>query len=319
MAKCSWSVAVNSIEYVLNWAASEGTILTFWIRWKVSMQYGAGFPLTAVSDVGAVRDFGQSLEGARFDYITAAGHLLSAPAGRYEGRNPVTYAGPYHDPFVLFSYLAAQTSHLRFITAILILPLLETAAVAKQAAELAFLSGDRFELGVGISWQEAEYKAVGQDVHRRGVRLAEQIEVLRLFWTKPFFSFKGKFHDIDNLGLNRIPAKPIPIWFGSTLTEAPMRRAAKLGDGWIPLADPAEALPRFKEYASDAGRGISSFRFMGGVAAGDGGPDAWTAAARRLQDHGVTHITISAPPNITGAAALTRIIEAKNVLSAALH
>jgi probable F420-dependent oxidoreductase len=283
------------------------------------MKYGAAFPLIAVNDVGVVRDFGQAFDEAQFDYITAAGHLLSAPAGRYEGRKEATYAGPYHDPFVLFSYRAGQTTRVHFITAILILPLLETATVAKQSAELAFLSGNRFELGVGISWQEAEYKAVGQDVHRRGARLGEQIEVLRMYWTKPFFSFTGKFHDIDNMGLGRTPTKPIPIWFGSTLMEAPMRRAAKMADGWIPIANPAEALPRFKQYAYEAGRNISSLRFMSGITAGDGGSDAWIAEGKRLQDLGVTHVTINTPPNVSGTAAITRMIEARDALAAVLH
>lgn len=282
------------------------------------MKYGTGFPLIALKDAAAVRDFGQTYDGAGFDYLTAAGHLLSTPTERYEGRPPATYAGPFHDPFVLFAYLAAITNRLHFIPSILILPLYETAVVAKQAAELDFLSGGRFELGVGISWQEPEYQAVGQDVHTRGARLAEQVEVLQKFWTEPFFSFKGRWHDIDNMGLNRLPSRPIPIWFGSTLEERPMRRAARYADGWMPMADPTEPLPRFKQYMSEAGRDASSLQLMSRVTAGDGGPDAWIADGKRLQDLGATHITIGTPPDVTGAAATQRIIEAKNALSGAL-
>jgi len=281
------------------------------------MQFGVGFPLTALGDAGEIRDFAQIYEDAGFDYVTVSGHLLSARAGRYDGRPPVTYVGPYHDPFVLFSYLAALTSRLRFITGILILPLLETAAVAKQSAELSLLSNNRFELGVGLSWQEAEYRAVGQDVRRRGVRLAEQIEVLRLYWTRPFFSFKGKFHDIDELGLNRIPVQPIPIWFGSTFSEAPMRRAARMGDGWmpIPFADPAEAMPRFKSYVSEVSRDPNAFRFMARMLAGEGGVDAWIAEGKRLQGLGITHITLDAPPGMAKPTAVKRVVEAKDALS----
>ncbi len=282
------------------------------------MKYGTGFPLIALNDAAAVRDFGQTYDGAGFDYVTAAGHLLSTPGDRYEGRPQATYVGPYHDPFVLFSYLAGQTNRLHFVTSILILPLYETAVVAKQSAELDFLSGGRFELGVGISWQEPEYKAVGQDVHRRGARLAEQVEVLKLYWTKPFFSFKGKFHDIDNMGLNRLPSKPIPLWFGSTLEEKPMRRAAQLADGWMPMADPTEPLPRFKQYMTEAGRNASSLQLMSRVTAGDGGPEAWIAEAKRLQALGATHLTIGTPPDVPGAAAVQRIIAAKNALAGAL-
>jgi probable F420-dependent oxidoreductase len=282
------------------------------------MKFGTGFPLIALKDPGAVRDFAQTYDGAGFDYITAAGHLLATPADRYEGRPQATYTGPYHDPFVLFSYLSALTARLHFVTSILILPLYETAVVAKQGAELDFVSGGRFELGVGMSWQEPEYQAVGQDVHRRGARLAEQVEVLKLYWSKPYFSFKGKFHDIDNMGLNRLPSQPIPVWFGSTLDEKPMRRAAKLGDGWMPMADAAEPLPRFQQYMRDAGRDPARLQVMSRVTAGDGGPDAWISEGKRLEGAGATHITIGTPPDVAGPAAVQRIIEAKNALAAAL-
>lgn len=282
------------------------------------MKFGTSLPLISLNDAGAIRDLGQTLDGAGFDYVTSAGHLLSTPADRYEGRPAATYAGPFTDPFVTFGYLAALTSRLHFVTGILILPLYETAVVAKQAAELDFLSGGRFEMGVGISWQEAEYKAVDQDVHRRGARLAEQVEVLRLFWTQPFVTFKGKYHDIDNMGLNRIPSRPIPIWFGSTPDERPMRRAAKLGDGWMPMADPADLFPRLKQYMANAGRGNDEMQLMSRVTAGEGGPDAWVAAAKRLQAIGATHITLSAPPDLSGDADTQRLIQAKDALAAAL-
>jgi probable F420-dependent oxidoreductase len=282
------------------------------------MKYGTGFPLIALKDTAAVRDFAQTFDGAGLDYVTAAGHLLATPADRYEGRPQATFAGPYHDPFVLFAYLSGFTSRLHFVTGILILPLYETAVVAKQAAELDFVSGGRFELGVGISWQEPEYKAAGQDIHRRGARLAEQVEVLKLFWTQPYFSYKGKFHDIDNMGLNRLPAKPITLWFGSTTEEKPMRRAAKQADGWMPMGDPTEPLPRFQQYMTEAGRNPAELQLMARVSAGEGGPDAWIAEGKRLQALGATHLTIGTPPDVTGAAATQRIIEAKNALAGAL-
>jgi probable F420-dependent oxidoreductase len=280
------------------------------------MKFGTGFPLIALKDAAAVRDFAQTLDGTGFDYTTAAGHLLSTPADRYEGRPQATYMGPYHDPFVTFSYLAGITNRLHFVTSILILPLYQTAVVAKQAAELDFLSGGRFEMGVGLSWQEPEYKALGQDIHTRGARLAEQVEVLRLFWTQPFVTFKGKFHDIDNMGLNRLPVKPIPVWFGSTPEEKPMRRAARLADGWMPMGDPTDLFPQLKRYMADAGRS-EPMQLMSRVVAGDGGPDAWVAEAKRLQNIGATHITLGVPPEITGDAATKRLIEAKDALAAA--
>jgi probable F420-dependent oxidoreductase len=281
------------------------------------MKFGTSFPIIAMDDAGAVKDFAQTLDGAGFDYATSAGHLLSTPVERYEGRPPATYAGPFVDPFVLFGYLSGLTDRIHFFTGILILPLYETAVVAKQAAELDFLSGGRFEMGVGISWQEPEYQAVGQDIHTRGARLAEQVEVLRMFWTQPFVTFKGKYHDIDNMGLSRLPSKPIPIWFGTTPEERPMRRAAKLGEGYMPMGDPADLFPKLKQYMADAGR-RDTMQLMSRVTVGDGGPDAWIADAKRLQEVGATHITVGAPPEMAGDAAMKRLIEAKDALAGAL-
>src|SRR5690349_17732042 len=119
-----------------------------------SMRFGTGFPLAALPDAHAVRDFGQTLDEAGFDFVTASGHLLSTELERLSGRPPATYVGPFHDPFVLFAFLAGLTRHLRFRNSILILPLYQTAVVAKQAAELSILSGGRYDLGVGISWNE---------------------------------------------------------------------------------------------------------------------------------------------------------------------
>ena len=100
------------------------------------MKFGAAFPITALSDPVEVRDFAQALDGAGFDVVSTAGHVLSTPAGRFPDRPTPTYAGPFHDPFVLFGYLAAVTQRLHFRTGILILPVYPTALVAKQAAEL---------------------------------------------------------------------------------------------------------------------------------------------------------------------------------------
>src|SRR5205085_3711779 len=125
------------------------------------------------------------------------GHLLAVEAGRFADRPTPTYAGPFHDPFVLFGYLAAVTQRLHFRPSILILPLYETAVVAKQAAELQQLSGGRFELGVGISWNPAEYQALGQSFQDRGARIEEQLLVLRKFWSEPYVTFEGRWHKLD--------------------------------------------------------------------------------------------------------------------------
>src|ERR1700691_1595122 len=124
------------------------------------MQYGAGFPLKALPDAAAIRDYAGALEEAGFDFTSTAGHTLGQPAGAYPDRAAPQYVGPFNDAFVTFSFLAGVTKRIRFMSAILVLPALPTALVAKQAAELSLISGGRFDLGVGISWNAAEYRAL---------------------------------------------------------------------------------------------------------------------------------------------------------------
>jgi probable F420-dependent oxidoreductase len=280
------------------------------------MKYGAGLPITASSDNVALRDFVQALDGAGFDLLTVAGHVLAVPAERFTDRPVPTYAGPFHDPFIVFAYLAGITKRLHFRPTILILPLYPTALVAKQAAELQQLSDGRFELGVGISWNTAEYQALNQNFRNRGRRLEEQVDVLRRMWTEPYVSFEGRFHAFEAVGLNRVCNTPIPIWMGSGTTESVLRRVAKLADGWVPLGDPTEAMPRIRQYLQEAGRDPEAFGLTGRVIAGPGGPGAWVESAKKLQSLGATHLTLGTPPDVQGPAVLERLLEARRVLAA---
>jgi probable F420-dependent oxidoreductase len=282
------------------------------------MQFGAGLPITAMSDAIALRDFTQALDGAGFDVLTSAGHLLGVPAERFPDRPVSTYTGPYHDPFVAFGYLSALTQRIHFRPNILILPLYPTAIVAKQSAELQQLSNGRFELGIGISWNTAEYQALGQDFSTRGRRLEEQVHVLRQLWTQPYVTFSGRWHELEGVGLNRPTTVPIPIWIGGA-DDRVLRRAARVADGFMPLTDPFAVIPRVQEYVREAGRDPAYFGFTGRVAAGADGPDAWVDAARKLAAIGVTQLTLSTPPDLQGDAALKRLIEARNTLAAALN
>ena len=281
------------------------------------MKFGAALPITAMSDPIAIRDFAQALDGAGFDLLTAAGHVLALPAGSVVEHPVPNYAGPFHDPFVVFSYLAAITQRLHFLPGIVILPMYSAPIVAKQAAELQLLSGGRFELGVGIGWNTIEYRALGQNFADRGKRVEEQIEVLRKLWTEPYVTFHGRWHTLDGIGLNRLPASPIPIWIGGT-DERVLHRAARLADGFIPLGDAAAVVPKVREYVREAGRDPAAFRFAGRVLAGPGGPSAWISSARALIALGVTHLRLSAPPDLQGPAILERVIEARQVLGAEL-
>jgi probable F420-dependent oxidoreductase len=283
------------------------------------MQFGAAFALTALDDRSAIRDFAQTLDRAGFDFVTTGGHVLSSEAGRYPDRPVPTYAGPFYDPFVLFSYLAAITDHLAFRPNILILPLFPTAFVAKQAAELSFFSDGRFQLGIGIGRDAAEYQAMNQDLHTRGRRLEEQLTVLRRLWSEPFVTFEGRWHTFDQIGLNRLPKAPIPIWMGTGNDDRILRRVARLADGWSPQGDPTEPLSRLRQHLMDAGRDPATFGVTSRVTAGPDGPSAWIEAGCRLQSIGITDIMIGAPPDLAPAQALQRIVEARQALAAELN
>src|SRR2546423_134829 len=140
------------------------------------MQIGVVFPQTEIgADAGALRTYGQRVEELGFHHILVYDHVIGADPAVHEG-----WAGPYnvkttfHEPFVLFGYLAALTS-LELVTGIIILPQRQTALVAKQAAEVDLLTGGRFRLGVGLGWNAVEYEALGQDFGRRGARMTEQV------------------------------------------------------------------------------------------------------------------------------------------------
>jgi probable F420-dependent oxidoreductase len=275
------------------------------------MKFGAGLPLKALPDASAMRDYVVALEAAGFDFTSTAGHTLGQPAGTYPDRAAPQYVGPFNDPFVTFSFLAGATQRIRFMSAILILPALPTALVAKQAAELALVSEGRFELGIGVSWNAAEYRALGQDARTRGARLGEQVALLRRLWSEPYVTFKGRFHDFENIGLNRPLPAPIPIWFGTGTDEPVLRRVARLADGWMTIGDFLPHVPRFQQYLRDAGRDPVGFPIRGSLMAGDGGPGSWIETAQTYQAAGVTHLTIGAPPALTISQALERVGEAR--------
>lgn len=278
------------------------------------MQYGSSLPITAFADVGAVRDYAQALEAAGFDFTSTAGHVMAQPPGTNPQRPDRQYAGPFYDPFVTFSYLSAATQRLRFISAVLILPAWPTVLAAKQAAELALFSGGRFELGVGLSWNAAEYAALGQDVRSRGRRIEEQVEVLRLLWSQDYVTFQGRYHTLDKVGLNRTGLPRIPIWFGSENGERALRRVARLADGWMSLGDPTPDLPRLRQYLREAGRDPAALMVRAPLVAGGGGEAAWVAAARALEAEGVTHLNIIPPLGLPPQQGLARVIAARRAL-----
>jgi probable F420-dependent oxidoreductase len=229
------------------------------------MDIGVAYPQIELrGDPTAVRDFGRAVEDLNFAHLLAYEHVLGAVhADRAPPlTGPYTEHDPFHDPFVMFAYLAALTERIRFTTGILVLPQRPTALVARQAADVALLSGDRLRLGVGVGWNYVEYESLGQDFHTRGARQEEQIELLRQLFTEPVVDFSGRFDRIDRASLVPKPPRSIPIWLGGS-GERAFDRAARLADGFIffggGVDHAIEAWTRLRKRVAALGRSVESF------------------------------------------------------------
>ncbi|MGC9348014.1 MAG: LLM class F420-dependent oxidoreductase [Anaerolineae bacterium] len=264
------------------------------------MKYGVVFPQTEIgADVSDVRRYAEAAEGLGYDYLLAFDHVIGADPSRpgpWQG-GPYNYESMFHEPMVLFGYLAGIVRELEFTTGILILPQRQTVLVAKQAAEVDRLSGGRLRLGIGVGWNPLEYEALGQDFHTRGKRQAEQVALLRKLWTQRLVNFKGNFHNVPGGGIYPLPIQqPIPIWFGGG-ADAVLRRMARLGDGWIPnTSSPerlADMLEKLRGYIEDAGRDPDAFGVDVRLDMRRVPEDTWAERVERLHPLGVTHVCVN--------------------------
>jgi len=261
------------------------------------MRYGVVFPQTEIGkDPSAIRDFAQAAEELGYHHLLAYDHVVGAnPASRPGWRPPYTYKDTFHEPFVLFSYLAGLTKRIELATGVIILPQRQTVLVAKQAAALDVLSGGRLRLGIGIGWNPVEYEALGENFKNRGRRSEEQVEVMRKLWTQELVTFEGEWHKITDAGLNPLPIqRPIPIWFGGGHDQT-LRRVARLGDGWFPLLGPDDKcramIEKIRAYTREAGRDPRSVGIEGRIMIGQGSPEQWTKEIQAWKELGATHVT----------------------------
>ncbi len=263
------------------------------------MNIGVVFPQTEFgNDLGAIRDFAQTAEALGYNHILAYDHVLGAV---HEGRDPrltgpYTEATPFHEPFVLFAYWAAITSTIEFTTGVLILPQRQTALVAKQAMELDLLSGGRLRLGIGTGWNFVEYEALGIDgFEHRGSRQAEQVELMRKLWSEDVLDYSGRYHRIDRAGILPRSGRQIPIWFGGR-AEAALRRAARIGDGFIFSGMTTDQTPghleKIRGMVTEAGRDPASFGIEGFIFQVEG-EDAWARNAEVWKAGGATHLSFN--------------------------
>ncbi len=263
------------------------------------MKFGAIFPQTEIGiDPMAVRDYAQAVESLGYDHIGAFEHVLGAdPASRPGWRPPYTHRDVFHEPFVLFGYLAPLTRRIELVTEVVILPQRQTVLVAKQAAAVDVLSGGRLRLGIGIGWNFVEYEALGENFKNRGRRSEEQVQVLRALWTKEVITFNGKWHKITDAGINPLPIqKPIPIWFGGG-AEPVLRRVGRFGDGWFPQLEPGDKvrsmIEKIRSYAKEAGRDPSAIGIEARLAIANRSPEEWIKTVSQWKELGATHMSVN--------------------------
>ena len=261
------------------------------------MQIGVIFPQTEIgTDPSAIRDYVQAAEEAGYSHVVMFDHVLGADPTNRPGWQKYTAQYLFHEPFVLFGYLAALTK-MELVTAVIILPQRQTALVAKQATEVDVLTGGKLRLGVGVGWNPVEYEALGMDFHTRGRAVEEQIEVLRLLWSQEVVSYQGRFHTISEAGLNPLPTRrSIPIWIGGS-SDVVLRRIARIGDGWFPQGKPdeqmRETLERLRGYVSEIGRNPSSVGIEARVSASEGDLDELVRRTEAWRHLGATHISLN--------------------------
>ncbi len=230
------------------------------------MQIGVVYPQIELGgDPIAVRRIGKAVEDLGFDYLLAYDHPLGAVHADRTPQltGPYTERDPFHDPIVMFGYLAGITERIGLATGVLVLPQRQTVLVARQAADVDLLSGGRLRLGVGVGWNHVEYQALGQDFRTRGAREEEQIELLRRLFTEPVVTFKGRFDQVDRAALLPKPTRSIPIWLGGSGEKA-FDRAARLADGFIfygthGIDHAVTAWKSLRERVSNHGRSLDDF------------------------------------------------------------
>ena len=292
---------------------------------------GASFPANTLGldDLDELDAWIDGVAAAGYDYISFGDHVLGVDArglspGRlaqwerhYPGvqaRTPYDHEVVFREPFVLLTYVATRCA-LSLTTGLLVLPQRQTALVAKQAAEVDLISGERLRLGVGVGWNTVEYSGLGASFRDRQDMLEEQMVLLRRFWTEPVVDFSGRFHTIESSGIQALPRRAIPLWIGGDGPRS-LDRIGRLADGWQPPGrvqpgvDATEKLEVIHRAAECAGRdpgsiGVEARLFMKGGRT----PGEIREFADSWRRHGTTHMCIETrdAPGGTVAAHLDQL------------
>jgi probable F420-dependent oxidoreductase len=267
-------------------------------------------------DWNATLEIARSMDAAGVDRVAVSDHLVfgenldaygdPSVGGTTGGKQPTGPDGIWLEPLIFMATIAATTSRIRLVTAILLAALRRPAVLAKQLATMDVLSGGRIEMGVGVGWQREEYDAVGLPFEERGRLLDHTLEVCQLLWTEqradydsPELSFNG-IHQMPK------PVQPggVPIWISGTVNARVARRLSRFGTRWMPwgpaIADLAGAIPAMRQAIADAGGDPSGLQVQASAAlrkAPDGSIDVDKSLApvAQLVEAGATEVRFTGP------------------------
>ena len=294
------------------------------------MRIAVEFPSIVYRDgpEGAVR-LARAIEQIGYDQLDVFDHVVMGhptdgrPAGPYPPKMPILEA------LMTLGYVAAVTRKIGLGTEVLVLPQRHPTLVAKQVSTLDTLSGGRVRLGVGVGWQESEYDAQGVDFHERGARMDEAIELLRRYWSEDPVDAPGPFYPMEAIAMEPKPPQggKLPIWIGGA-SPAALRRAGRLGDGWLAVraaADLEQArrdIATVKRHAEEAGRDPAALGVQSQAAAPPRSDDSaakrfWAEPAQvagvagRIRDAGFDGVAVNATGMFqAGARSLDALIDA---------
>ena len=277
------------------------------------MKFALHFGNFAFPDPEGARRLVRLAEAAGFDSVFAVEHVVVpdnyesvypyAPGGRLPGGPSVNFP----DPLIWLTWVAAATTRLRFMTAVMILPQRNPLVLAKEVATLDYLSDGRIELGIGVGWLKEEFDALGIAWERRGARTDEYVSAMRALWAGDGASFDGEFASFTRVSSNpKPPGGAVRIVVGGH-SRAAAERAGRLGDGLFPgkgsAAELAELLDIAHQTAAALGRDPEAIELTAGAPGGLMKDPA--GAIEELAAVGVTRVVVPAfalmKPNATEA------------------
>ncbi len=225
----------------------------------------------AMSPVDQLTELARTAEEVGFDSIALPDSLfyMEAQSVDYpytpDGSRMWNEETPWVDPLIVAASMGAVTSTLRFYTNVMKLGSRNPVLLARQVGSVANLTGNRFGFGVGIGWAPEEFEWCGQPYAKRGARVDEMIEVIKLLLAGGMVEFHGKFYDFDRLQMSPAPTEPVPFYVGGH-TEVALKRAARIGDGWTSAmmkhSELADTIARINTLRAEYGRADLPYEFQ---------------------------------------------------------